>query len=71
MNSLEWKQTRGWKVTVANGGVDANWLTAHGLPTVTIGCGQSNAHTVKETLDLAHFHTACRIGLRLATATEG
>ena len=56
---------------VANGGVDANWLTAHGLPTVTIGCGQSNAHTVKEALDLAHFHTACRIGLRLATATEG
>ena len=56
---------------VANGGVDANWLTAHGLPTVTIGCGQGNAHTVKETLDLANFHTACRIGLRLATATEG
>ena len=55
---------------VANGGVDANWLTAHGLPTVTIGCGQSNAHTVKEMLELSTFHKACRIGLRLATATE-
>ena len=55
---------------VANGGVDANWLTAQGLPTVTIGCGQTNPHTVNEALELSNFHKACRIGLRLATATE-
>ncbi len=24
---------------VSNGGLDANWMTAHGLPTVTLGCG--------------------------------
>ncbi len=23
---------------ITNGGVDANWLTAHGIPAVTIGC---------------------------------
>jgi len=55
---------------VTNGGVDANWLTAHGIPAVTLGCGQSNQHMVSESLDLADFQDACRIGLRLATATE-
>jgi tripeptide aminopeptidase len=51
---------------VSNGGVDANWLTARGIPTVTLGCGQENGHTVSERLDLPQFHTACQIALRLA-----
>jgi tripeptide aminopeptidase len=55
---------------VTNGGLDANWLTAHGIPTVTLGCGQQSVHTVSEQLDVRAFHLACRIGLRLATATE-
>ncbi len=55
---------------IANGGVDANWLTAHGIPSVTLGCGQLNVHTVNEALDVQPFETACRIALRLATATE-
>lgn len=55
---------------VTNGGLDANWLTARGLPTVTLGCGQENAHTVSEALNLAQFEHACRIGLRLATGSE-
>ncbi len=55
---------------VTNGGLDANWLTARGIPTVTLGCGQVNVHTVNEQLDLAAFERACRIGLRLATGTE-
>ncbi len=55
---------------IANGGVDANWLTAHGIPSVTLGCGQLNVHTVNEALDVQAFETACRIALRLATATE-
>ena len=55
---------------VSNGGLDANWLTARGIPTVTLGCGQVNAHMVTEKLDLAEFRHACRIALRLATATE-
>ena len=53
---------------VSNGGLDANWLTAHGVPTVTLGCGQMNPHTVSERLDIAAFQTACRVALRLATA---
>jgi tripeptide aminopeptidase len=32
----------------SNGGLDANWLVKHGLPTVTIGAGQYEVHTVKE-----------------------
>lgn len=55
---------------VSNGGLDANWLTARGIPTVTLGCGQQHVHTTSERLDIAAFERACRIALRLATATE-
>lgn len=54
---------------ISNGGLDANWLTARGIPTVTMGCGQMDVHTVKERLDLKAFKSACRIGLRLATGS--
>ena len=40
---------------VSNGGLDANWMTARGIPTVTLGCGQENGHTVSERLDLTDF----------------
>ena len=52
---------------ISNGGLDANWMTAHGIPTVTLGCGQMNVHTTSERLDIAAFQTACRAALRLAT----
>jgi tripeptide aminopeptidase len=55
------------ELAVTNGGLDANWLTAHGFPTVTLGCGQHNIHSVDETLDIAEFQAARRIALRLAT----
>lgn len=55
---------------ISNGGLDANWMTAHGLPTVTLGCGQAGIHTVKETLDVEQYLQACRIGLLLATGDE-
>lgn len=55
---------------IANGGVDANWMFVHGIPTVTLGCGQINQHTTSEALDLKGFQSACRIALCLATATE-
>ena len=42
----------------------------HKIPTVTLGCGQVSAHTNSERLDIAAFHTACRVALRLATAGE-
>lgn len=55
---------------ISNGGLDANWMTSHGLPTVTLGCGQSGIHTVNETLNVEQYLQACRIGLMLATAAE-
>jgi len=56
---------------VTNGGLDANWLTARGIPTVTLGCGQQNVHTTSEQLDVPAFERACRIALRLATGSAG
>ena len=55
---------------IINGGLDANWVTANGLPPVTMGCGQAGIHTVEETLDVDQFLQACRIGLLLATSQE-
>jgi len=52
---------------ICNGGLDANWLSARGLPTVTLGCGQQDVHTVRESLHIDSFLAACRIGLLLAT----
>lgn len=54
-------------LAISNGGLDANWMVAHGIPTVTLGCGQMNIHTVDEQLDVDAFQDACRIALRLAT----
>jgi len=51
---------------VADGGLDANWTNAHGIPTVSLGCGQHEIHTTKEYLDLDEFHVGCRLALRLA-----
>jgi tripeptide aminopeptidase len=45
-------------VAVTNGGLDANWLSARGIPTVTLGCGQQNPHTVAERLDVPSFERA-------------
>ncbi len=50
---------------VTNGGVDANWLVLHGVPTVTLGCGQRNVHTKQESLDIPDFLRACQIARSL------
>lgn len=55
---------------ISNGGLDANWMTAHGIPTVTLGCGQNMIHTTSEFLDVEAFETACDVALRLATQAE-
>jgi tripeptide aminopeptidase len=55
---------------ISNGGLDANWMHVHRIPTVTLGCGQVSPHTVSERLDIAAFHHACRVALRLATGEE-
>lgn len=54
---------------VGNGGLDANWLNAHGIPTVTLGCGQRGIHTTAETLDLPDYFAACDVAFELATAS--
>jgi tripeptide aminopeptidase len=54
-------------IRVANGGLDANWLVRHGIPTVTFGVGQNEAHTVDEWIDLTEFEAACQLALGLAT----
>jgi tripeptide aminopeptidase len=51
---------------ISNGGLDANWMAANGIPTVTLGCGQMEIHTTNEKLDLEAFENACRVALRLA-----
>jgi tripeptide aminopeptidase len=51
----------------SNGGLDANWLDGHGVPTVTIGAGQYEIHTVNEYVDLPEFAQGCRLAVALAT----
>ncbi len=58
------------ELAITNGGLDANWLTARGIPTVSLGCGQRDIHTTREQLDIGEYHRARRIALRLATAAE-
>jgi tripeptide aminopeptidase len=51
----------------SNGGLDANWLVTHGVPTVTIGSGQYEIHTVHEYVNLPEFAEGCRLAVALAT----
>ena len=52
---------------VANGGLDANWMLKHGIPTVTFGAGQNDIHTVKEWVDLTEFEAGCNLAVAVAT----
>jgi tripeptide aminopeptidase len=56
------------RLRVTNGGLDANWLVRHGIPTVTFGAGQNEIHTPREWVDLAEFESACRLAVELSTA---
>jgi tripeptide aminopeptidase len=55
------------EIRVANGGLDANWLVRHGIPTVTFGAGQNEPHTVDEWIDLKEYEAACGLAVQLAT----
>jgi tripeptide aminopeptidase len=55
---------------VSNGGLDANWLVRHGIPTITFGAGQRNVHTTEERVELPDFLDGCRMALALATQEE-
>lgn len=52
---------------VTNGGLDANWMVKHGIPTITFGAGQNEIHTVNEFVDLKEFEAGCKLALALAT----
>jgi tripeptide aminopeptidase len=52
---------------VTNGGLDANWIVKHGVPTVTLGAGQNDIHTVKEWVDVPEFLEGCKLAVALAT----
>jgi tripeptide aminopeptidase len=58
------------EVCIANGGLDANWLSARGLPTVSLGAGQHDVHTVNERLIIPSFLDGCRIALAIATGYQ-
>jgi len=55
------------ETAISNGGLDANRLVQHGIPTVSLGCGQLNPHMTSEALDVPAFLDACRIAMVIAT----
>ena len=59
------------ELCIGNGGLDANWMTAHGFPTVTLGCGQHDIHTTNEWLHVPSFLQGCEIALLLASGKLG
>jgi tripeptide aminopeptidase len=54
-------------IRATNGGLDANWMVRHGIPTVTFGAGQNEAHTIDEWINLDDFEEGCALAVRLAT----
>ncbi len=56
---------------VGNGGLDANWLVRHKVPTVTLGAGQNAIHTADEFVDLTEFAAGCRLAVALAVLAAG
>lgn len=54
----------------SNGGLDANWLDKHGVPTITIGAGQAEIHTIKEFVRLDEYEKGCRLGILMATLDD-
>lgn len=54
----------------SNGGLDANWLDRAGVPTITIGAGQAEIHTIKEFVKLDEYEKGCRLGILMATLED-
>ena len=54
-------------IRAANGGLDANWMVRHGVPTVTFGAGQNEPHTIDEWINLDEYDRACALAVQLAT----
>jgi tripeptide aminopeptidase len=58
------------RTMLSNGGLDANWLVKHGVPTVTFGAGQAEIHTVHEYVDVPEFLQGCRMAVAIATLED-
>jgi tripeptide aminopeptidase len=52
---------------VIRGGLDANWFNALGIPTITLGAGQHEVHTLNEYIEISEFLNGCKLGLAIAT----
>jgi tripeptide aminopeptidase len=50
-----------------DGGMDANWIVAHGIPAVTLGAGQRDVHMPAEWIDLTDFAAVCQLIRTVAT----
>ena len=55
------------KLFAADGGLDANYTNARGLPTVTLGAGQHSPHTVDEYIVVDKYLGGCKVALAVAT----
>ncbi|MCA9998029.1 MAG: M20/M25/M40 family metallo-hydrolase [Anaerolineales bacterium] len=55
------------KLVSDDGGMDANWVVAHGIPCVTLNIGQRDIHTPGEWIDLPDFEWACRLVVAIGT----
>ena len=55
---------------ISDGGLDANQLNGKGVPTVTIGAGQHNAHTLREYADIKEYLGGCRLALTIASMAQ-
>lgn len=55
------------KTVTNNGGMDANWIVAHGIPAVTVAVGQRQVHTADEWIHLGDFEKALRLVVALGT----
>lgn len=53
---------------VVDGGLDANWLVRHGIPTLTFGVGQRDIHSLNEHVHVPDYLAACRLAVALAVA---
>jgi tripeptide aminopeptidase len=65
------KLGRTGKTNITNGGLDANFLNVKGIPTVTLGAGQHNPHTVDEYADLDEYLFCCSILLQIVADAVG
>jgi tripeptide aminopeptidase len=70
--ALSAAERAGWKATlrITNGGLDANWLVRHKIPTITFGAGQNNVHTIDEFVNLTDYLEGCRLALALASGAS-